>query len=190
MPWLPMYVNEEDSKLIFELLNDDKDIAYVVSDGKKKWKAVETIKSVHDGIFCIWHIPSGPLPLLGGFLWNRRVQDPWAGWKEKQSGADSDQPYFGPEHSGVIWLNLHTCSVNEPSKIGLSSFEWIGNHYKIIGRPAPEVTKKWWEALRKSIAKMTVKLPRGDDVKLKNEVFTFPSALKEIENGREKDDNP
>lgn len=190
MPWLPMYVNQEDSRLLLTLLNEDTDIAYVVSNGKKKWKAIKSIQSIHDGRYCLWHIPSGPPPLMGGLLKEGWVKDPWAGWKEKRTGADPTQPYFGSGHPGIIWLNLITRSIREPEKIGLSSFEWIGNHYKSIGRPASDVTKEWWKQLRKSIAKVAVKLPREDGVNLENEIFTFPDTAREIANGRDRAINP
>lgn len=190
MPWLPMYVNREDSGLLRSLLNEDRDIAFIVAAGKRKWKALPMMQSFQDGRYCIWHIPSGPLPLTGGFLGDGRVKDPWAGWKEKRTGADAAQPYFGAGHPGIIWLNLLTCSLGEPEKIGLSSFEWIGNRYSSIGHPAPAATKKWWEALRKSIARATVKLPREEGAGLKNEIYTFAGAAREIADGRERANNP
>jgi len=190
MPWLPMYVNKDDASLLLTLLNEDTDIAYIISNGKKKWRVIETIENLEDGRYCIWHVSSGPLPLVGGFRKDTYVKNPWSGWKEKKTGADPTQPYFGSGHPSIIWLNLFTHSTREPNKIGLSSFEWIGNHYKSIGRPAPDITKKWWRILRKSIAKVSIKLSRVDDQKLKNEIYTFPNAAEEIKNGKERAENP
>ena len=121
MPWLPMYVNKGDSNLLLTLLNEDRDIAFIVTNGNKKWKAIETIERLEDGRYCIWHVPSGPLPLVGSFRKKAHVKDPWAGWKEKRTGADPTQPFFGAGNTGIIWLNLLTRSSREPDKIGLSS---------------------------------------------------------------------
>lgn len=190
MPWLPMYINKADTTLILDLLNSDSNIAFIVSAGKKRWKASHRIETLNDGRYCIWHILSGDLPLLGKLFGDGIVKDPWAGWKEKRTGADPTQPFFGPGHPGIIWLNVLTSSIKEKDLVGLSSFEWIGNHFKMSGIEASDSTKKWWVNLKKSIKKLSVSLPRKDNSGLKNEIYTLPGAKFDFDSGKGRAINP
>jgi hypothetical protein len=69
MAWLPMYLVEKDLEILNEWLNREDEIAFIVSDGSGKWIAKKEYSIVrapnyyHDEI-TIWHIPSGPLPLI------------------------------------------------------------------------------------------------------------------------------
>jgi hypothetical protein len=60
MPWIPIYVNELDAPVLIERLNQAPEIAFIVSDGPQRWRAVTSIQNVPDGDACMWHIPSGP----------------------------------------------------------------------------------------------------------------------------------
>ena len=193
MPWLPLYMDDVDAQQIAALLNSDASIAFIVSQGPGRWVAQHSLTELADARFCIWHIPSGPLPLLGpGGASSLTVGDPWAGWAELRSGFDRRQPYFGAGHPGVIWWNLRTKSRSAPDRIGLSSFEWIGNHYRVIGSAADTSTEQWWAGLRKSLRKQEAgRIPRtgpldGPDP----EIWAMPSALAKIVSGVPRDDNP
>jgi hypothetical protein len=63
----------------------------------------------------------------------------------------------------VFWLNVRANSVTREGTplVGLSSFEWIGNHYKLIGSPAQPETERFWKALQRWAKKVAVKVPRG-----------------------------
>lgn len=191
MPWLPLYADKHDIDNLFEWLNAEESIAFIISDGPKRWIAVQTLEAPCSGRVCLWHAESGPLPLLRKLLPDGRIRNPWKGWTEKRTGADSSSPYFGPGHPGVYWLNVNTTSKDAEDGIGLTSFEWIGNHYKCIGNAAPIVTKKWWERLRRHVKKTATRIPRwgpidGDGA----EIWTLPSAFNSIENGCSRDANP
>jgi hypothetical protein len=191
MPWLPIYMNQSDLQALLTWLNDENDIAFIISDGHKKWKAVHTLEVLYNQRYCLWHSASGPLPLLRKIFPDGKVQNPWKGWKEKLTGADSTCPYFGAGHPGVYWLNIKTTSNRDANTIGLSSFEWIGNRYRIIGNPAPTVTKKWWERLGRWVKKQAIQIPRkGYLNENEPEIWAMPGALEEIKSGRERDDNP
>lgn len=142
-----MYLNKADLNQLFAWLNKEEDIAFLISDGPMRWRAVKTMAESRDGRFCLWHQHSGPLPLLRKGAPDSFVVDPWAGWREEITGANPTQPYFGSGHPGIYWLNAQTSSGWSADGIGLSSFEWVGNYYKIIGREAPPVTKNWWDVL-------------------------------------------
>ena len=215
MQWLPLYADESDLAFIHSWLNSQEEIAFIVSDGDKRWKAVKTISELRGPRHCLWHIPSGPLPLPSAppsyftdqsnawhpFGYDEPdgvVEDPWAGWQELRTGADPTQPYFGTGHPGVYWLNVHPDSCEGHEGIGLSGFEWIGNYYRCIGRPAPECAEKWWNTLKRWIRKQATKVPRGGPGReeeymqhtANKQVWAFPSALDRIRRGCPHDVNP
>ena len=71
--------------------------------------------------------------------------------------------------------------------IGLSTFSWIGNHYSIIGYRADPSTERWWQSLRRRIAKMAVKIPSsGRLTSNPKDVWAFPAALEQIRRGRKR----
>jgi len=140
----------------------------------------------------LWHRPSGPLPLVGPFKSAvGEVLDPFAGWTEIRSGANAHQPYFGAGHTGVVWWNVKIESKQLPG-LGLSSFEWIGNHYKIIGQPAKPETEAWWKRLRNAVRRLkAVRVPRSGPVDgPRPEIWALPSALQKIRDGVARDLNP
>lgn len=190
MPWLPLYLAKEDLKTLITLLNNDPEIAFIVNNGfnkKNKWIAINNIENDNFKKFCLWHIPSGPLPLLlEGSEKVELIKNPFEGWEEKRTGANSTYPYFGAGHVGIIHFNNRTNLKN--NSIGISSFEWIGNHYRIIGFPSDKSTEIWWKNLRKKIAKLSTKIGRTDEAK--PEVFCFSNAHKKIKDGMQRSDNP
>ena len=138
---------------------------------------------------CLWHVPSGSLPLLHPHPSDAVdvVADPWSGWQELRPEAHGGRhPYFGAGHVGVFWLNRHPSPSKDPTAIGFSSFEWIGNRYQ----PADVSTERFWKRLRSWIIKQTVKLPRSGPLDERGEVFAFPSAAAKIRSGVARDSNP
>lgn len=211
MAWIPMYLLRDDIALLNDWLNQEDEIAFLVSRGTKKWIA----KKQHDILsdlgtqkfgqghdfaipnfveYNLWHVPSGPLPLLesnsGGVKlrfnkedWSNdgKILDPWSGWTEIRTGANSRIPYFGAGHPGVIHLEIKTSDVGE---IPMSNFGWIGNHYRIIGNGADKTTERFWNKLKRALKKVATQIPRSNSANGKNEVYAFSTAYKEIQNGR------
>lgn len=66
MPWLPMYLTESDAPVLIDLLVADPQIAFLLPNGPKQWRAVESISAEGINKIGLWHVPSGPLPLLAG----------------------------------------------------------------------------------------------------------------------------
>jgi hypothetical protein len=193
MGWLPLYLDDNDAQVLLTVLNEDPEVAFIVSEGPARWIARRTLATAPDGTYCIWHEPSGPLPLVRAMLLpSGRVKDPWSGWTEKRKGADSSVPYFGPGHPGVIWWNLRTKSRATPGGIGMSSFEWIGNHYRVIGSPAHPATESWWKRLRTVLKRLRAsRIPRTGPLDGPvAEVWAMPSALSQIRAGVCRDEDP
>jgi hypothetical protein len=192
MAWLPLYMDRDDAGQLLVSLNADPAIAFIVADGPSKWIARQTLPDISQRRVCLWHVPSGPLPLLNAERATRTVDDPWAGWTELRSGADPTNPYFGAGHPGIVWWNVQIESRSPTGGIGLSSLEWIGNHYRIIGSGAESSTELWWAGLRKSVRKQKAKrIPRSGPIDgPRPEIWAFPSALAKITSGIPRDNNP
>jgi hypothetical protein len=192
MPWLPIYATELDIQNLFAYLNDEEEVAFLVADGPGKWIAKKRGEYTGDIRYCIWHVPSGPLPLLRQNGQEQGlVNDPWQGWQEERTGADSTTPYFGAGHPGIIWLNARAGSKRKKNGIGLSSFEWIGNWYRVIGNAAPETTEKFWKRMGRQIKKGASRIPRAGAYDGPHpEIWALPDALTRIQDGAERDDNP
>ena len=217
MAWLPMYLLDKDVDFLNDWLNQEEKIAFLVSNGHKKWiaKNEHDIKADigrqkfgdgHDFAipnsveYNLWHVPSGQLPLLeankgsvklrfGKEDWNEdgKVENPWLGWTEIRTGANSRKPYFGAGHPGVIHLEIN---LPYDEEIKMSNFGWIGNHYKTIGNGAEQTTEKFWNKLRRMAKKVATQIPRSNNPIGKKEVFAFPTAFEEIKNGRPCSLNP
>jgi hypothetical protein len=192
MAWLPHYIDEVDVRAFVRMLSSDPQIAFIVGDGPGRWVARKEIASVTRGRYCMWHIPSGALPLLRPSGRDGKVEDAWSGWKELRSGADASQPYFGPGHPGIIWWNVRAFWRPELPIVGMSSFEWIGNHYRMSGLPADLQTEVWWQQLKKWVKRQGARrIPRMGPIDgPRPEVWAFPSALAKIASGMPRADNP
>lgn len=192
-----MYLTKDDIEILNDWLNQEPEIAFLISNGNKKWIAknqhsiLEEIESQNSDYsyvnYKLWHISSGSLPLLDPFDTEKKVVNPFEGWIEVNTGADTKVPYFGAGHPGVISLEIKVFNSDE---IPMSSFGWIGNHYKIIGNGSEKSTEKFWLKLRKEIKKMGTQIPRCNHLSGKNEIYAFPIAYKEIKDGRECALNP
>jgi len=188
-----MYLAGADVAVLVEHFDADPIIAWLVGRGPGQWIAQPRHEQLSRRMG-LWHIPSGPLPLLASD-WRKGqedwVTDPWRGWTERRAGADPTVPYFGPGHPGVYWLTLRApASLNPGEQIGMSTVEWIGNRYRSIEEPAP-ATEAHWKALRRWMAKVARRIPRAGDVDGPHrEVFAFPAALEAITSGAHRVSNP
>src|SRR5262245_19283928 len=100
MPWLPLYADEEDFKTIHEHLNQSDEIAYLLPDGSRffraRWRAVRSLPRMDSARLCLWHVPSGALPLVSRLLSKEpgTIRDPWAGWTGMRDGNYANCPFF------------------------------------------------------------------------------------------------
>lgn len=88
MPQLTMFLYGEDFTTLLNWLNNEPDIAFIVTDSHNRWKAVHHIDHFDEGFQLLWHIPSGDLPIAPrpGPIHLRpqytMVKDPWTGWDD------------------------------------------------------------------------------------------------------------
>lgn len=192
MAWLPMYALGEDQRLLVDRFNDDESVAWLVnSGGPGLWRATARLDDVPAGRIGLWHVPSGPLPLLAAHPGEPDgvLPDPWQGWRELRPGAAATEPYFGPGHPGVYWLTLRLSEEGRP--IEMSTIGWIGNHYASIGLAPAPATERHWRALRRWAASVAVRIPRVGPVDGPGpEISAFPEALAAILAGRARRGNP
>jgi hypothetical protein len=192
MPSIPLYADEADLAEVVRWFSDDEEIAFIVSAGPKHWIARHALEGVHFNRIALWHIPSGPLPLVPGRAWQRErwIEDPMRGWKERQTGLDPTVPFFGGGHPGIIWLNAETAGPNG-EEIGMSGFEWIGNRYRPEGLSARPPAEQWWRRLEERIRSNAVQVTRlgpldGPDP----EIWALPGALSRLRSGAIRAINP
>jgi hypothetical protein len=184
-----VYAVESDLQVIADYLNEDSDLAFVISDGPRRWRTVNRIDRVTAGHHALWLKPAEPLPLVGRSERERDtpIVDPDGGWEERVASAVPGQPFFG-SHPSVIWLHAST---GAPGLVPMSAFGWIGNRYRAIGQGASPAATKWWRSLQRWIRSQTTVVPRGSlQASGPVDVAAFPDALAQLRNGVPGELNP
>ncbi len=187
--WLPLYMVEEDVRLLHGRLNADPEIAFILRDGPNRWRAVRQVDDLH-GKLKLWHIPGGPLPLLHMQGEDTLIEDPFAGWSEERPGLDNSVPYFGPDCPVAFLLRVWVPGWGGVRKdfIDISSFSWPA--LRVLRSP-PESTRQWWKRLRKWVSLHARKITRRGPLDGPHaDIWAMPAALRAIESGMERADNP
>jgi hypothetical protein len=165
--------DEDDFRSILGYLSDHPDVAFIVRAEPGRWRAVKRIDRIDVERIAIWHVASGPLPLVPAMYAEpaRLIHDPWRGWTEQRPGFDASCPYFGPGHPGIIWLRYNPHGPGTRHGVGISQFEWIGNYFSLIGNPASPATEQFWKDLRRWLVRQTMRRASPSDSR------AFPSAM-------------
>jgi hypothetical protein len=146
-----------------------------VPAGPGRWRAVKRIDRIDVERLALWHVPSGPLPLVPATCGEPAlIHDPWRGWTEQRAGFDAFCPYFGPGHPGVIWLHYNPHGPGTRHGVGISQFEWIGDYFSLIDNPASPATEQFWKDLRRWLVRRTMGRASRSDGR------AFPSAMAKI----------
>ena len=187
MPSIQFYACEIDFAPILQMLNEDTEIAFIMPAGRNwigrsKWIAQQSVDSLPDGNYLLWHISGGALP---------SVDDPFNGWTQAAAGSGPGVPFF-ESIPQIIELGARRNSREKTGGIGQSSFGWIGDRYRSTGLPAADSTKKWWRRLCDRVAKSArKKITRWGDVDGPDaDIWAFPSAYEKIVGGVHRDTNP
>jgi hypothetical protein len=191
MPSILVYALESDLQAIVDHLNEDPEIAFVISDGPHRWRTVDRVPQIAAGHHALWHRPSGALPLVRSSETEpeRPILNPDAGWEERLASAVYGQPFFG-SHPSVMWLHVSTAG---PGVVPMSAFGWIGNRYRGIGHGASPAANKWWRRLQRWIRNRAATVPRGSlqaSGPVPADVAAFPAALTALQNGVPGELNP
>ena len=185
MSWLPLYLADSDRPLLLQILNNSDELAFIVSPKLNHWAATSQISNLQPGRYVLCHLPSGVLPL---FRLNNQpelvVEPPSSHWASEQTGDDPHKPVSN--HPGLIQLKIKANDIDPSGStiINMSTFGWIGNRYRAIGQGAAPATERWWKWLRKEVHKQAKLVPRsGPSQNFKPEIYAFPGAMREFENG-------
>lgn len=208
-----MYLLQDDVAFLNDWLNQEDEIAFLVTQGEKKWIAkkqhdilrdirIQTFVQGDDSVitkyaveYNLWHVPSGLLPLLAGNSSGTKLKFSKGDWQDDSEILD---PWTG-------WTELRTGAnpripyfgaghkgvihleihISESGEIPMSHFGWIGNHYARIGHEENQTTDKFWNKLKRMVKKSSTQIPRTNAAEWRKEVYAFPGAYKEIQSGRQ-----
>lgn len=157
-----------------------------------RWKAVDAVDALSDGLNSLWHIPAGPLPMIktDSALVPLAPQyppipDPWAGWTGPAGFGPGCHPWIRLElrtrHRPYTEQELATLHernafwLGKDDMLAVSGFQWTGSHF----RPAPPQTHRWWNRMKRWVDRNAVQLP----TKAGFSFWAFPSALQKLKSG-------
>jgi hypothetical protein len=195
MPSILFYTLETELRAIVDHLDEDPEIAFVIENGARRWKAVDRMPRITPGHHALWHVPSGAPPLLDRAHDEDaapRIADPFAGWEEKLPSANAQKPFFG-SYPGIIWLHVSANAVSASPVVPMNAFDWIGDRYRSIGHGAVPSTRKWWRRLQTWIKSRSQIVPRGSlraSPPVPVDVAAFPAALAKLQSGASGEMNP
>lgn len=218
MPYLPMYISGSDIQLVLKHLEEDSEVAFIVSEGPRRFRAQRTAAPLTNNEYLLWHVPTGPLPeFMGAKKPDRWIVDPFAGWEQTSALGPDGLPSVGAHQVTImqLWVRPTTNMTNvwhgelgpdqhfiprppDPNgygpPIGISSLCWTGNYWNILGAGALETTERWWQRFRRWTKKNARRVPSFGplDQKLSplDGAYAFPQALAEIRRGRFRGVNP
>jgi len=176
MPSVLIYALTPDLRTVVDHLNDDSDIAFIISDGPGRWRAVDHVTDLSAGQHALWLRAHGPLPLVPESPLDpvAPIADPMAGWNERASASSPGVPFFGSDPS-VVWLQVPQFS--EQPKVPMSAFGWMGDRYRTAGPPANPEATVWWRQLKQWIRTRTELVKRGGPTGVgPKDVAAFPEA--------------
>lgn len=192
-----LYLTKNDADSIVEWINDESDIAWIVKESQEgnlyRWKAVHSIEAIQAREYCLWKIGSGTLRIPSG---NHKTEDtvvlnPFKGWEQTLKESAAETPWFGAAAPETYTFTFRELGRESEGSIGRSGFNWIGNYFSVIGNPAPDECKKWWDRLKRYIKKNATGIPwPGDLGSGKTGAYAFPEAYNQLKKGRTKDVNP
>ena len=156
------------------------------------WKAVDQLESIEPKEFCIWHTGSGRLtvPSRRRGVPDKEIVDPYSGWTQRYEEF-LERPWFGGNLPGPYSFMFKEAGTEESGSLGLSGFNWIGDHFRAVGCPADPLAKKWWQRLKRFVRANATAIPWPyPDGHGRLRAYAFPDAHEQILAGRPLDVNP
>lgn len=191
------YMTQADADVIRTWLNSEESIAWIILDhrrGRKyTWRAVDELDEIRAQSYAFWHKSSGYLTVPSGKpgIPDVRVLKPFSGWDQYLEGEEETEPWFGGNLPGPYSLSFRDTGRDDPNAIGRSGFHWAGDHFRLIGNPAPAEAKRWWQRLSRFVKanSTAVPWPYPDGIG-RSRAYAFPDAYEKMQQGCPVDINP
>jgi len=199
VPSLIVYATRLDADLIRTWINEESCVAWITKVREEnhhyEWKAVRELDSIQQQEYALWHMESGHLNIPSG---NARrpdaiVHDPFRGWVQNLEHSGKTCPWFGGNLPGPYSFVFAEDGCEAPGNLARSEFNWLGDRYKSIGKPADPVAWKWWRRLQRFVRRSTTAIPWVESLtnrRVAPMAYAFPDAARQIQNGRQRDVNP
>lgn len=200
MAGFSIYLAERDEEVLLNWLNAEP-VVWIISESKSEgqfsWRAVETIESLVPGEYCLWHPETSPLFIPSGNVEveDTLVLDPFKGWKQSHEKLDSARqvPWFGSGHTGTYSLDYRLKGSETNDSIARSHVGWVGDYWRILGRPAHPIAKKWYNRFFRFVKKQSIGIPWPPDIEQlgveKTGAYAFPRAYTMFAEGKHLDAN-
>jgi hypothetical protein len=198
--WTPeiiLYLTSQDSELLRKWLNRESSVAWIIKAGQSgceyRWQAVDALDTLPAGHHCLWHKEAGPLNIPSGSpdVPDAIVEDPYAGWSQRLDHENAHTPWFGANLPGPYSFRFKPDGREAPDAIGRSGFNWLGDGYRVIGKPASLRAAQWWNRLGRYVRSQSTGIPWPSPEKnARMRAYAFPDAYAEMLRGRPHDVNP
>ena len=194
MPSLILYLTSADVDDLRDWINADPRLAWIVpqaaGEREASWRAFERVDALGDQRYAIWNSDDDRLgvPVAAG---GTRLVDPFIGWTAPQPDPTATAPWFGDALPGPYILAVRRSSREHAEGIGRSDLSWHANRFAGIGKPATSRAVAGWRRLVRFVKRSAVALPWPINAPPSRfKAFAFPDAFREIERGRQVDENP
>ena len=195
MPYIALYLDGPDLPMLQDFLNLEEEIVFVTPADPGYFDVVHSVMLQPNADYTLWHVPSGEIPEECRDRYGRIISDPW---RVTNTGAIRLNLEVSPgryhqfvARSEGTGFDLRV--FEDPSAIGRSGFQWLGNHYRPIGLGADPKTERWWQRLRRWVAKNGRKVtwwgPLEEPASMLR-AWAFPHAYAAFKNGRPRSMNP
>lgn len=186
MPSLAIYMYWADCDAVLDLLNSDEEIAFILATRLNYWQAFNRLEKLPVQNVSLWHIPSGPIPVIAHDDADVLIKDPWTGWAGVPVRGDLDTPMLiGAAQPGVVRSTINHNSDGPLDILRVSYFSWSGNNANARkGWPVSPQTERWWNRFRRKITSMATAVPAGGlGSDSRERVFALPCALEALQRG-------
>lgn len=198
MPEIIVYASYSDADQLRKWLNGEPDIAWLIKvdqQGRKyRWRAVQEIERIGEGSYALWHTKAMRLNIPSGSASTPEalVSDPFEGWTQTLDHERAEVPWFGGNLPGPVHFTWRETGCEAVNSLARSGFSWLANRYATIGKPAAPVAVRWWQRLKRHVAKNATAIPwpYQQPIDRPSTAYAFPEALTQIRRGRRPDTNP
>jgi hypothetical protein len=195
LPYIGLYLDQPDLSLLQDFLNHEDEILFVMPAEPGHYAIADSVTLEPNAVYTLWHAPSGEIPDQCRDRHGRIVSDPWrvdntSAFRLTLEVCPGKYQQLVPRSEGP---GFDLQMFEDPCAIGRSGFEWLGNKYRPIGTGADPKTERWWQRLRRWVAKHGRKVTWTgplEEPASELRLYAFPFAYAAFKNGRPRSINP